>query len=317
MSRTISRLLQLPSIAVLLVWMLVPLSMTLYFSFRKYHLLRPHIQIWAGFKNYQNFIFARKGKGWVWELEFLDFLNIQWLTDLAIATPVATSFVTVIGNTLLLVGSVLVITVVFGLAISVLVNREFAGRGIVRVMLISPFFIMPAVNAIIWKNMMFDPIYGLVNVVWTMFGAEPVPWLELYPLQGIIVMVSWQWTPFAILIFMTSLQSEDREQHEAARLDGANFIQIFMLLTLPHLARAIAVVILIQMIFHLGVFAEILISTKGGPGSASSTLTYEIYKKALEGFNYGLAAAGGVLAIILANLVSIFLVRFVGDNLAE
>ena len=75
MSRTISRLLQLPSIAVLLVWMLVPLSMTLYFSFRKYHLLRPHIQSWAGFKNYQNFIFARKGKGWVWELEFLDFLR--------------------------------------------------------------------------------------------------------------------------------------------------------------------------------------------------------------------------------------------------
>ena len=317
MSRTLSRLLQLPSIAVLLVWMLVPLSMTLYFSFRKYHLLRPHIQSWAGFKNYQNFIFARKGKGWVWELEFLDFLNVQWLTDLAIATPFATSFVTVIGNTLILVGSVLFITVVFGLAISVLVNREFAGRGIVRVMLISPFFIMPAVNAIIWKNMMFDPIYGLINVLWTMFGAEPVPWLERYPLQGIITMVAWQWTPFAILIFMTSLQSEDREQHEAARLDGANFIQIFLLLTLPHLARAIAVVILIQMIFHLGVFAEILISTKGGPGSASATLTYEIYKKALEGFNYGLAAAGGVLAIILANLVSIFLVRFVGDNLAE
>ena len=242
---------------------------------------------------------------------------MPWLTKLALATPFSTSFVTVIGNTLILVGSVLVITVVLGLAISVLVNREFPGRGIVRVMLISPFFIMPAVNAIIWKNMMFDPIYGLVNVVVATFGFEPVPWLELYPLQGIIVMVAWQWTPFAILIFMTSLQSEDREQHEAARLDGANFIQIFMLLTLPHLARAIAVVILIQMIFHLGVFAEILISTKGGPGSASSTLTFEIYKKALEGFNYGLAAAGGVLAIILANLVSIFLVRFVGDNLAK
>lgn len=317
MTRTLSRLLQLPSIAVLLVWMLVPLSMTLYFSFRKYHLLRPHIQGWAGFNNYKNFIFARPGRGWTWELEFLDFLNVQWLTDLAIKTPFNLSFVTVIGNTLMLVGAVLFITVVFGLAISVLVNREFAGRGIVRVMLISPFFIMPAVNAIIWKNMMFDPIYGLINVVIGVFGFEAVPWLELYPLQGIIAMVAWQWTPFAILIFMTSLQSEDREQHEAAKLDGANFFQIFFMLTLPHLARAIAVVILIQMIFHLGVFAEILISTKGGPGSASSTLTYEIYKKALEGFNYGLAAAGGVLAIILANIVSIFLVRFVGDNLAE
>ena len=79
---------------------------------------------------------------------------------------------------------------VLGLAISVLVNREFPGRGIVRVMLISPFFIMPAVNAIIWKNMMFDPIYGLINVVWTFFGFEAVAWLELYPLQGIN-----QWRP--------------------------------------------------------------------------------------------------------------------------
>lgn len=317
MSKSLSRLLQLPSIAVLLVWMLVPLSMTLFFSFRKYHLLKPHQQGWAGWRNYERFIFVRRGEGWTWEFDFLNVFNVPWLTGLRLVTPFDPGFITVISNTLTLVGSVLIITVVLGLAISVLVNREFPGRGIVRVMLISPFFIMPAVNAIIWKNMMFDPIYGLINVVWTFFGFEAVAWLELYPLQGIITMVAWQWTPFAILIFMTSLQSEDREQHEAARLEGANFLQIFMLLTLPHLGRAIAVVMLIQMIFHLGVFAEILISTKGGPGSASSTLTYEIYKKALEGFNFGLAAAGGVLAIILANLVSIFLVRFVGDNLAD
>ena len=137
----------------------------------------------------------------------------------------------------------LIITVVLGLAISVLVNRS--SGAVVRYADL-PFFIMPAANAIIWKNMMFDPIYGLINVVWTFFGFEAVAWLELYPLQGIITMVAWQWTPFAILIFMTSLQSEDREQHEAARLEGANFLQIFMLLTLPHLGRAIAVVMLIR-----------------------------------------------------------------------
>ena len=141
MSKSLSRLLQLPSIAVLLVWMLVPLSMTLFFSFRKYHLLKPHQQGWAGWRNYERFIFVRRGEGWIREFDFLNVFNVPWLTSLRLVTLDGT--VTVISNTLTPVGSVLIITVVLGLAISVLVNREFPGRGIVRVMLISPFFIMP------------------------------------------------------------------------------------------------------------------------------------------------------------------------------
>ena len=84
---------------------------------------------------------------------------------------------------------------------------------------------------------------------------------------------------------------------------------------LPHLARAITVVILIQTIFLLSVFAEILVTTGGGPGTASTNLTYLIYVQSLLQFDVGLGSAGGVFAIILANIVAIFLMRMIGKNL--
>ncbi|MBL1406563.1 MAG: sugar ABC transporter permease [Hyphomicrobiales bacterium] len=284
MNKSLTRFLQGPSIIVLLLWMIVPLGMTVYFSTIRYHLLYPERSGFIGLENYEFFY-----------------------TDPA--------FWPALNNTLILVSSILFISVVLGLAVSVLINRPFFGRGLVRVMLISPFFIMPTVNALIWKNMMMNPIYGLFAVISHTFGQEPVDWLTDFPLLSIIIMVSWQWTPFAILIFMTSLQSEDGEQKEAAILDGAGFWARFYNLTLPHLARPIAVVIMIQMIFHLSIFAEIFVTTGGGPGFASTNLAFLIFSQALLQFDIGVASAGGVFAIILANIVAFFLIRIVGKSL--
>ncbi|MEP1330620.1 sugar ABC transporter permease [Pseudophaeobacter sp.] len=284
MNPTLVRWLQAPSIIVLFLWMIVPLSMTIYFSTIRYQLLYPERSGFVGWSNYEFFY-----------------------TDPA--------FWPAIFNTLVLVGSVLAITVILGLALAILVDRPFRGRGIVRVLLISPFFIMPTVNALVWKNMMMNPIYGILAVVWQAFGLEPVDWLSAFPLFSIIVIVSWQWTPFAFLIFMTSLQSQDQEQKEAATLDGAGFWAQFRHLTLPHLARPIAIVIMIQTIFHLSIFAEIFVTTGGGPGTQSTNLTFLIFAQALQGFDVGVASAGGVLAIILANIVAFFLVRAIGKNL--
>ena len=284
MNRTLARWLQAPGIVLLALWMVVPLGMTLYFSTIRYHLLYPERSGFMGFDNYEFFG-----------------------TDPA--------FWPALGNTLVLVGSVLIISIVLGLAISILVDRPFRGRGIVRIMLISPFFIMPTVNALLWKNMMMNPIYGLFAVVAQAFGLEPVNWLADYPLLSIIIIVSWQWTPFAILIFITSLQSQDVEQKEAALLDGAGSWARFRMLTLPHLARPIAVVVMIQMIFHLSIFAEIFVTTGGGPGTESTNLAFMIFSQALLQFDVGVASAGGVFAIVLANIVAIFLIRMVGKNL--
>jgi sorbitol/mannitol transport system permease protein len=162
---------------------------------------------------------------------------------------------------------------------------------------------------------MMDPNYGIFAWILTRFGIAPIPWLQNYPLLSIVVIVSWEWIPFATLILLTALQSLDEEQKEAASMDGANFIRMFFYITLPHLARAITVVILIETIFLLGIFAEILTTTNGGPGYASTNITYLVYHAALLDFDVGAGSAGGVIAVIIANIVAIFLVRIVGKNL--
>lgn len=276
-----------PSVALLLLWMVVPLGMTLYFSLIRYNLLYPGENDFVGLDNFSFFV-----------------------TD--------AGFLPGALNTLTLVGSVLAISVVLGVLIAALLEAgEFWGRGVVRVLLISPFFIMPTVSALLWKNLILHPVSGILAALWRVFGAEPVDWLAHYPLLSIILIVSWQWLPFAILLLMTALQSQDQEQKEAARLDGAGALAIFWHLTLPHLARPIAVVLMIETIFLLSVFAEIFTTTSGGPGYESTNLAYLIYNQALLQFDVGMASAGGLIAVLIANVAAIVLVRMIGKNLTE
>ncbi|MDA9178526.1 sugar ABC transporter permease [Amylibacter sp.] len=310
-NRTLPRLLQAPAVLLLLVWMLVPLSMTLYFSFIRYVLnslnrpewTSPSLSNWRGFGNY-NYVLDAK-----------DF----WFA---------------VQNSVFIVGGILFFTVILGLSIAVLINKTFPGRGIVRVLLISPFFVMPAVSGVLWINMILDPVLGLngitveainnlikdlknLPIIGSFFSLSP----ELTPMSfratqtsayAVIIMVTWQWTPFAVLIFMTSLQSEDQQQKEAAILDGATSWAQFRYMTLPHLARPIAIVVMIQSIFHLSLYAEIEIVSRG---NGNKNLPYLIGEFANN--NIGAASATGIFAVILANIIAIFLLRMVGKNLVN
>ncbi len=189
------------------------------------------------------------------------------------------------------------------------------GQGIVRILVISPFFVMPPVAALVWKNMIMHPGYGIFADISRSLGLQPVDWFASYPLFSIVIIVAWQWLPFATLILLTALQSLDGEQKEAAEMDGAGPVSRFIYLTLPHMSRAITVVILIQTIFLLAVYAEILVTTNGGPGYASTNLPFLIYRTALLGYDVGGASAGGIIAVVLANIVALFLMRAVGKNL--
>ena len=283
-SRAAARIMIAPSVVLLLAWMLIPLGMTLYFSFLRYNLLMPGDNPFVGFENYAYF-----------------------LTD--------PSFQAAIINTLLLVGGVLVITIAGGIALAVLLDQPMWGTGIVRIMVISPFFVMPTVSALVWKNMFMNPVNGLFAHIADVMGMQPFDFLTQAPLASIIGIVSWQWLPFATLILLTAMQSLDSEQLEAAEMDGASAWSRFYYLKLPHLSRAITVVVLIQTIFLLSIFAEILVTTNGGPGTASTNLTYLVYIESLLRFDVGTGSAGGVIAIILANIVAIFLMRMIGKNL--
>ena len=284
MNRFIPRLLFAPAVVSLFLWMIVPLVMSLYFSVVHYNLMQPGEKTFLGLENFRYFV-----------------------TDPDFGPSVV--------NTLVLLGSVIAITVVLGIALALLVNEPFPGRGIVRVLLISPFFVMPTANALLWKHMMMNPIYGVLAQVAQFFGLTPIDWLTDAPLFSIILMVSWQWLPFACLIFITSLQSMDREQLDAAGMDGANAVQKFWFLTLPHLARPVAVVVMIEMIFLMSIFAEIFTTTGGGPGNASTNVAFLIFKQALMNFDVGVASAGALFAVVLANIAAVFLIRLIGKNL--
>ncbi|MEX1057787.1 MAG: sugar ABC transporter permease, partial [Natronospirillum sp.] len=227
------------------------------------------------------------------------------------------SFLAGLGNTLVLVGSVLIITISLGTVIAVLIDRPFYGRSVVRILIIAPFFIMPTVNALIWKNLIFHPVNGFSSYISRLLGFTPIDWFSQFPMLAIIIIVSWQWLPFAILILMTALQSMDQQQVEAAKLEGAGPFAIFRHVAIPHLERPLIVVVMIQTIFLLTIFAEIYTTTGGGPGTQTTNLAYLVFQQALLQFDVGMASAGGIIAVILANIVAIFLIRVVGKTLAE
>jgi sorbitol/mannitol transport system permease protein len=277
-------LLMAPAVGLLLFWMIVPLAMTIIFSFRRFNLLNPDVHGFAGIDNYK----------FLWE---------------------DSSFYPAILNTIIIIGAVLAITVVFGVLLAVLYDKDFVGKNIATLLVIAPFFVMPTVSALVWKNMIMHPVYGLIALAMRAVGLPPIDWFGTYPLVSVIIIIAWEWLPFAFLILYTSIKSLDAEQKEAASIDGANPWQMFFFITLPHLQRSIGVVVMIETIFLLSIFAEIYTTTSGGPGHATTNLAYLVYSLGLQQFDVGIASAGGILAVVLANIVATFLVRMMAQNL--
>ena len=276
--------LKAPAIGALFVWSVIPLLMTLWFSFRRYNMMAPDRTGFDGIGNYR-----------------------YLLSDPSLALA--------IWNTILLLGSVLIITIGLGTLLAVLFDQEFFGRGVARVLVLAPFFIMPTVSALVWKNMMMHPDNGFLAFLMRAAGLKPIDWFGVAPLTSIIIIVSWQWLPFAVLTLLTAVQSLDPERKEAARMDGAGPLAMFRYIIWPHLGRAIAATTMIESIFFLAIFAEIYVTTSGGPGFASTNLSFLIYRYALMEYDIGGASVAGLVAIVLANVLAVFLMRSFARNL--
>ena len=279
--QTLARIALAPSVAALAAWSIIPLAIAIYFAFLRYNLLD---QDRIGFVGWSNFYY--------------------FVTDPFFAKDFF--------NTIALVAMVIAITIIGGVLLAILLDRPFWGRGIVRLLVISPFFIMPTVSSLVWKNLMMHPVYGLFAEIWRWMGLQPFDWFARAPLESVAIIVSWQWLPFATLILLTAMQSLDEEQKDAAAMDGAGPISVFRYVVMPHLLRPITVVILIETIFLLNVFAEIKVTSVGG---LAGNLTYLVFSQLNDANDVGEAAAGGLIAVLLANFVSAFLVRMVGRNL--
>jgi sorbitol/mannitol transport system permease protein len=270
----------LPALIFMIIVTQLPFVVTLVYSFFSWNLLRPGSRQFAWLQNYGDV-----------------------LTD---STTRHALLVTVE----LTVGAV-ILSVLVGLACALLVDRKFLGRGVVRTLLIAPFLVMPAAAALLWKTTMLNPVFGIVNWVLGPLGVGDVDWASQFPLLTIIIVETWHWSPFMMLILLGGLQSQDRSVLEAARVDGATALQSFRYLTLPHLRQFIELGVVLGSIYIVQTFDSIFMITQGGPGTATTNLPFEIYQTAFRAFDVGQAAALGVVVVALTIIVATYALRII------
>jgi sorbitol/mannitol transport system permease protein len=269
-----------PALIFMIIITQLPFIVTLIYSFFSWNLLRPGSRHFAWLQNYGDVI-----------------------SD---STTRHALLVTV-----LLTAGAVILSVLLGLACALLVDRKFLGRGVVRTLLIAPFLVMPAAAALLWKTTMLNPVFGIVNWVLGPLGVGDVDWASKYPLFTIIIVETWHWAPFMMLILLGGLQSQDRSVLEAARVDGATAVQSFRFLTLPHLREFIELGVVLGSIYIVQTFDSIFMITQGGPGTATTNLPFELYETAFRAFNVGQAAALGVIVVVLTIIVATYALRLI------
>ncbi|MCL8025503.1 carbohydrate ABC transporter permease [Nocardioides bruguierae] len=292
----------MPALIFTIVVTQLPFLLTIAISTLNWNVLRPGDKNFLGMGNFESFA----GLG-----NYATVFTDSRLRDAVI-------------NTIVLTVSVVVVSMLLGLLLAVLLDRKFPGRGVARTLLIAPFLVMPVASALIWKHALYNPDYGLfngvLNWVWQLFGAEEGPVIDYVsgtPMIAVVAALVWQWTPFMMLILLAGLQSQPTDVLEAARLDRASGMQIFRFITLPHLRRYIELSTLLGSIYVLQTFDAIFTITQGGPGSATTNLPYEIYLTMFRKYEYGEAAAAGVVVVIGTIIVATFALRTISSLFTE
>ncbi|KAA5830087.1 sugar ABC transporter permease [Saccharopolyspora hirsuta] len=252
----------------------IPFLLTVFYSFQSWNLVRPGSRHFVGLRNYVDVFADSQFRG-------------------------------AMLNTVLLTVVCVLVAMLLGLGLALLLDRQFLGRSVVRTLLITPFLILPAAGALLWKTTMFDPTYGLLNFA---FGTR-VDWLSQFPLASVMAQVIWQWTPFMMLLILAGLQAQSKEVLEAAAVDGAGRWRTFASITLPQLGRYLQLAVLLGAIYIVNSFDAIYLMTQGGPGTASTNLPFYIYQRAFEGFDVGQSSAMGVIVVVLTLIVATFALR--------
>lgn len=272
----LSRSLILPALVFGIVLTQIPFLVTIYFSLLNWNLLKP----------------TEIGFSW-----FNNYVSVFTTGDL-----VPSIFATVA-----ITGSAVVLSLLFGMAFAILLDRNFRGQALARTLIITPFLIMPAAASLIWKYSMFDTSVGILNWVVTSLGLPAVAWSTDLPLLTVIIVLTWQFTPFMMLILLAGLQSQSKEVLEAASVDGSGAFRTFQWITLPHLRQYVEIATLLGTIMLLQVFDPVAIMTKGTGGT--KTLAYLLYERAFIGLDVGQAAAYGVVTVILTMIVATIALR--------
>jgi multiple sugar transport system permease protein len=219
-------------------------------------------------------------------------------------------FQNAVGRTLIFTLVGVAIQTVLGVGLAMVFNREFVGRGFFRTIFMMSMVATPVAIALVWM-MVMDLNTGVLNYFIEQIRGIRVAWLSdrSIVLYSMIIIDTWQWTPFIMLIVLAGLSALPVEPYEAAQIDGASGLQIFWYLTLPMLRPILMVALMFRSIDALKTFDIIYVITGGGPAFASETLNLFIYSQGFQYFNMGYASAALVLFFILVLGTSLLFIR--------
>lgn len=282
----VRRLPLLPALIFTVAVTQVPFLLTIWYSLQSWNLLHPTTKHFAGLDNYQYIVADSLAR-------------------------------TALLNTVILTLAPVLLSLVIGLGIAMLLDRKLMGRGVLRTLIVSPFLVMPAAAALVWKFTLLDTQFGLLNWVLSPFGVDNVDWINTYPKATIITVLTWQWTPFMVLILLAGLQSQPSDVLEAARVDGASGAQIFRSMTLPHLRQYLELGVVLGSIYVVQAFDAIFMITSGGPGQKTTNVPFYLYEVAFRGFNIGRASAMGVIVVVLTILIATFALRTISGLFSD
>lgn len=199
-----------------------------------------------------------------------------------------------------------------GLGLALMVLQIPAAQWLFRIVAILPIVLAPVVVGLFWRTLMLAPEFGMIDYLARAFGFGQVNWLgsPTPALISVIVIHTWQWTPFAFLVLLASLASLPPDVFEAARIDRANAFQRFWHITLPLLRPAIVIVVIMRSMIALSAFAAIFAATGGGPGTATEILNLYAYKTSFVELNFGYGSALAVALLVITMAISAVLFRF-------
>lgn len=221
-------------------------------------------------------------------------------------------------NTLVFTGISVGVELVLGIAIALLINRQFVGRGLVRASVLIPWALPTAVAALMWK-FLFDGQNGVMAKIFAEIGLIPnmgtLLTTKFWSMFAVIFADVWKTTPFMALLILAGLQTIPKSLYEAAEVDGASRIQQFFKITLPMLRTTILVALLFRILDAFRVFDLIYVLTGGGPANATETISVYAYKTMFAQMNFGAGSALAVIVFICIAIISMLFVKLLGRDL--
>jgi multiple sugar transport system permease protein len=271
-----------PSLIFLILMFTFPLLYLVGISTFRMELARPTANAWIGIDNYMNMLNDPR------------FWNSMKITVIYTVSTVC-------------------LQVILGMSMALALSDNMAGkfRDFLRIVVLLPMILAPVVVGLVWRTLLLTQRYGLIDFIFMQLGFGTQPWLgdPTYALLSVIAIHTWQWTPFAFLVFLASLASISPDLYEAALLDRASSFQRFWYITLPMLRSSIVIVVIIRLMVALRAFAAIFSATGGGPGTSTEILNLLAYRTSFNSLNIGYGAALGTTLLVITSITSLLLFK--------